>query len=79
MKVNLIKGQIVEINLGNELCSLVIEKETFEEKITALEVALVGRKYDEKFKDSFIRNVYQRCIGVGADKYKMCIDYSFEV
>ena len=79
MKVNLIKGRIIEINLGNETCSLVIEDKTFTEKITALDVARVGNKYDKKFRNSVIRNVYQRSIGIGADKYKMCLNYTFEI
>jgi len=78
MKVNLVKGQIIEINLGSEVCSLVIENKTFSEKISALDIARVGNRYDKKFKSSFIRNVYQRCIGIGSNKYTMCVDYSFE-
>lgn len=79
MKIDLLKDQVIEINLGNETCSLIINNRTFREKITALDVAMVGKKYDKKFKDSFIRNIYKRCLGVGANKYKMFVDYNFEV
>lgn len=79
MKINLLKDQIIKINLGNEVCSLVIENKTFTEKITALEVAMVGKTYDKKFRNSFIRNVYQRCIGIGVNKYRMCVNYNFEM
>jgi len=78
MKVKLQKNQIIEIDLGNEICSLVVNGKTFTEKITALGVARVGRSYDKKFRNSFIRNVYQRCIGIGVNEYRMCIDYNFE-
>ncbi|MDR3593573.1 hypothetical protein [Clostridium sp.] len=79
MKINLLKDQIVEIDLGSEECSLVVEGKTFTEQITALDVAMVGKSYDKKFSNSFIRNIYKRCIGIGANEYRMCIDYSFEV
>jgi hypothetical protein len=79
MKINLSKNQIIEINLGEDKCEVIINNETYSEKISALDVAMVGNKYDKKFKNSFIRNIYKRCIGIGTDKYRMCLDYSFEV
>ena len=79
MKINLLKDQVIEINLGSEVCNLVIVDRTFAEIITALDVARVGKSYDKKFNDSFIRNVYKRCIGVGGNEYRVCVDYSFEV
>jgi hypothetical protein len=78
MKINLRKNDVVRIKLDIDTCSVVIKNKTFTEKISALDVARVGKKYDKKFKDSFIRNIYQRCMGIRADEYKMCIDYSFE-
>jgi hypothetical protein len=79
MKANLSRNQIIEINLGEDECSVKIGQEIFTEKIGALDVAVVDDDYDEKFKDSFIRSIYQRCIGIGDDKYRMCLDYSFEI
>jgi leucyl aminopeptidase (aminopeptidase T) len=79
MKINLSNNQIIEISLGAKESNIKINNKVFTEKISGLNVAIVGDKYDEKFKDSFIRNIYQRCIGVGGSKYKMCLDYSFEV
>lgn len=79
MEICLSNGQIIEIKLGSQECNVKIGKEIFTEKINGLEVAIVGDKYDEEFKDSFIRNIYQRCIGVGGNKYRMCLDYSFKI
>lgn len=79
MEINLLKDQIVEINLGSDTCILIINDRTFTEKITALDVARVGKSYDKKFNNSVIRNVYKRCIGVGFNEFRMCVDYSFEV
>lgn len=79
MKVNLTKGQIIEINLGETESSIKVNNKVYTEKINGMDVAIVSNKHDKKFKDSFVRNIYQRCIGVGNDKYRMCLDYSFEV
>jgi len=79
MKINLSSNQIIEISLGGQECNIKVNNKVFTEKISGLEVAIVSDEYDEKFKDSFIRNIYQRCIGIGGSKYKMCLDYSFEV
>jgi hypothetical protein len=64
---------------GGQECNIKISNEVFAEKINGLDVAIVSDKYDEEFKDSFIRNIYQRCIGIGGNKYKMCLDYSFNI
>ena len=79
MRVNLSNDQIIEISLGAKVSNIKVNNEVFTEKISGLEVAIVSDGYDEKFKDSFIRNIYQRCIGIGGSKYKMCLDYNFEV
>lgn len=44
MKINLRKNEVVRIKLDVDTCSVVINNKTFTEKLSALDVARVGKK-----------------------------------
>lgn len=72
-EIKLVKGQIVDFELGIEKCSVIVEGKYYSEKISCMTVVSA---IDIKV-NSFVREVYMRCIGIAPDQYKMCIDYNF--